>query len=166
MDRRRSWLIGGASNAASGQQSYAPGMLLSVYGTALGNFVQSAGTIPLPQYLAGFEASVNGVTAPLYYVSPGQVNIQIPYETQPGTHHSDGWQSVCQRQLQPENCGGRAGDLHDERIHGRSIFERRTRANYHAIHYGRRASLSGPCNGNDTGFRNARSRAFRSPSFQ
>ncbi len=78
-------VIGGASNAASGQQSYAPGMLLSVYGTALGDFIQSAGTIPLPQYLAGFEALVNGVTAPLYYVSPNQVNIQIPYETQPGT---------------------------------------------------------------------------------
>jgi len=79
-------VIGGASNAASGQQSYAPGMLLSVYGTALGNFVQSAATIPLPRYLAGFEAWVNGVTAPLYYVSPNQVNIQIPYETQPGTN--------------------------------------------------------------------------------
>ncbi len=78
-------VVGGASNAASGQKAYAPGMLLSVYGTALGNFAQSAGTIPLPQYLAGFEASVNGVTAPLYYVAPGQVNIQIPYETQPGT---------------------------------------------------------------------------------
>ena len=78
-------IVGGASNAASGRQSYAPGMLLSVYGTALGNFVQSAGTIPLPLYLAGFEASVNGVTAPLYYVSPNQVNIQIPYEAQPGT---------------------------------------------------------------------------------
>jgi uncharacterized protein (TIGR03437 family) len=77
-------VIGGVSNAASGQQSYAPGMLLSVYGTALGNFAQSAGTVPLPQYLAGFEASVNGVTTPLYYVSPNQVNIQIPYETQPG----------------------------------------------------------------------------------
>jgi len=77
-------IVGGASNAASGVQSYAPGMLLSVYGTAMGNFAQSAGTIPLPQYLAGFEASVNGVTAPLYYVSPDQVNIQIPYETQPG----------------------------------------------------------------------------------
>jgi uncharacterized protein (TIGR03437 family) len=77
-------VVGGASNAASGQQSYAPGMLLSVYGTALGDFAQSAGTIPLPQYLAGFEASVNNVTAPLYYVAPGQVNIQIPYETQPG----------------------------------------------------------------------------------
>ncbi len=78
-------VVGGASNAATGQQSYAPGMLLSVYGTALGDFIQSAGTIPLPQYLAGFEASVNGVTAPLYYVSPNQVNIQIPYETQTGT---------------------------------------------------------------------------------
>ncbi|MGA2879854.1 MAG: protease pro-enzyme activation domain-containing protein [Bryobacteraceae bacterium] len=78
-------LIGGASNAASGLQSYAPGMLLSVYGTALGNFAQLAGVIPLPQYLAGFEASVNGVPTPLYYVSPNQVNIQIPYETLPGT---------------------------------------------------------------------------------
>jgi uncharacterized protein (TIGR03437 family) len=79
-------VIGGASNAASGQQSYSPGMLLSVYGTALGDFIQSAGTIPLPQYLAGFEAWVNGVTAALYYVSPNQVNIQIPYETQPGSN--------------------------------------------------------------------------------
>jgi uncharacterized protein (TIGR03437 family) len=77
-------IVGGASNAASGQQAYAPGMLLSVYGKALGDFVQSAGTIPLPQYLAGFEALVNGVTASLYYVSRDQVNLQIPYETQPG----------------------------------------------------------------------------------
>lgn len=76
--------IGGASNAATGQQTYAPGMLLSVYGTGFGDFVQSAGTVPLPQYLAGFEAWVNGVPASLYYVSPNQVNIQIPYETKPG----------------------------------------------------------------------------------
>jgi uncharacterized protein (TIGR03437 family) len=76
--------IDGVGNAASGMPSYAPGMLVSIYGTALGDFVQSAGTVPLPQYLAGFEATVNGVTAPLYYVSPNQVNIQIPYETQAG----------------------------------------------------------------------------------
>lgn len=76
--------VTGAENAASGQQVYAPGMLLSVYGTAMGNLAQSAAAIPLPQYLAGFEAAVNGVTAPIYYVSPGQVNLQIPYETQPG----------------------------------------------------------------------------------
>ncbi len=77
-------IVGGVSNAASGQQAYAPGMLVSVYGTALGDAVQTAGTIPLPQYLQGFEAEVGSVTAPLYYVSPDQVNLQIPYETPTG----------------------------------------------------------------------------------
>jgi len=76
--------VGGVSNAATGQQAYAPGMILSIYGAALGTFVESAFTIPLPQYLAGFSATINGVTTPLYYVSPTQVNVQIPYETQPG----------------------------------------------------------------------------------
>jgi uncharacterized protein (TIGR03437 family) len=76
--------IGGISNAATGQEAYAPGMILSVYGAALGTFPQSAATIPLPQYLAGFEATINNVTAPLYYVSPNQVNVQIPYATNPG----------------------------------------------------------------------------------
>jgi len=77
--------ITGIANAASGQQVFAPGMIMSVYGSQLGSFIQSAATIPLPQYLAGFEAIINGVAAPLYYVSPGQVNIQIPYETRPGS---------------------------------------------------------------------------------
>ncbi len=76
--------VAGASNAATGQQVYAPGMIMSVYGSALGTFAESAYTIPLPQYLAGFEASINGVTAPIYYASPTQVNVQIPYETQAG----------------------------------------------------------------------------------
>jgi uncharacterized protein (TIGR03437 family) len=76
--------IGGISNAATGQQAYAPGMILSIYGAALGTFVESAYTLPLPQYLAGFSATINGVTAPIYYASPNQVNVQIPYETQPG----------------------------------------------------------------------------------
>jgi uncharacterized protein (TIGR03437 family) len=77
--------VAGVSNAASGDQVYAPGMILSVYGAGMGNFAQAAAAIPLPQFLAGFEAYINGVPAPLYYVSPNQVNIQIPYETQPGS---------------------------------------------------------------------------------
>jgi uncharacterized protein (TIGR03437 family) len=76
--------VAGVSNAATGAQAYAPGMILSVYGAALGTFVESAYTIPLPQYLAGFSATINNVTAPIYYASPTQVNVQIPYETQPG----------------------------------------------------------------------------------
>jgi uncharacterized protein (TIGR03437 family) len=76
--------VSGIGNAASYQQAFAPGMIMSVYGTGLGSFAQSFGTVPLPTYLAGFEASINGVPAPLYYVSPNQVNLQIPYETSPG----------------------------------------------------------------------------------
>ena len=76
--------VSGVSNAASGQQAYAPGMVLSIYGTQLATLSQSAATIPLPPFLAGFEALINGVPAPLYYVSPGQVNVQIPYETRTG----------------------------------------------------------------------------------
>lgn len=76
--------VGGVSNAASGVVAFAPGMIVSVYGAALGNFAQATGTIPLPDYLAGFEAMIDGVPAPLYYVSPGQVNLQIPYETNTG----------------------------------------------------------------------------------
>jgi uncharacterized protein (TIGR03437 family) len=79
--------VGGISNAASGQQVFAPGEIISVYGAALGDFVQSAGALPLTMFLAGFEASVNPASnvnaaypAYLYYVSPNQVNLQIPYE--------------------------------------------------------------------------------------
>ncbi len=73
--------VAGASNAATGQQTFAPGEVVSVYGTQFGGSVVSATATPLPWLLSGFEAAVNDVTALLYYVSPGQVNIQIPYET-------------------------------------------------------------------------------------
>jgi len=83
--------VGGISNAASGQQVFAPGEIISVYGTALGDFAQSAGSLPLTMYLAGFEAWVNPANnvnavypAYLYYVSPNQVNLQIPYEIPAG----------------------------------------------------------------------------------
>jgi len=81
--------VGGATNAASYAQTYAPGMIMAVFGTGLGTLSQAAATVPLPEMMAGFEAimcPVNCNTAstnwnvPLYYVGPNQVNIQIPYE--------------------------------------------------------------------------------------
>ncbi len=77
--------VGGVSNAATGQQVFAPGEIVSVYGTGMGSLAQAAASTPLPQFLAGFEAWVNNVPTPLYYVSPNQVNLQIPYETPVGT---------------------------------------------------------------------------------
>jgi len=79
-------VVTGAINSASGQQAYAPGMIASLFGTAFGSSVQVATAIPLPDLLAGFEAFVGPNYAPLYYVSPGQVNIQIPYETPTGSN--------------------------------------------------------------------------------
>ena len=42
-------------------------------------------TTPLPLSLGGTSVSINGSSGPLLYVSPGQVNAQVPYETKVGT---------------------------------------------------------------------------------
>jgi len=76
--------IAGMANGASFLKAYAPGMLLSVFGSQLSLFTASAATVPLPVSLAGVSATVNGVVAPLYYVSAGQVNLQIPDSLTPG----------------------------------------------------------------------------------
>ena len=81
----------GISNAASGQQVFAPGEIVSLYGTGMGNAAQSAGAVPLPTFLSGFAAFVNNVQVPLYYVSPNQVNMQIPYETASGPATLELW---------------------------------------------------------------------------
>ncbi|MGA3204589.1 MAG: hypothetical protein ABSF12_19015 [Bryobacteraceae bacterium] len=73
--------ISGLVNGASFAQAYAPGMALSVFGSLLAPSMEGASSLPLPISMAGVDAAVNGVSAPLYYVSPGQLNVQIPYET-------------------------------------------------------------------------------------
>jgi uncharacterized protein (TIGR03437 family) len=77
--------ITGLTNGASFQQVFAPGMILSVFGTKLANSLKSAAAVPLPLSIDGVSATVNGVPAPLYFISSGQLNIQVPYETAAGT---------------------------------------------------------------------------------
>jgi uncharacterized protein (TIGR03437 family) len=72
------------ANAASFKNAAAPGMLLSVFGSGFASGVALAPSIPLPLTMLGTSATVNGVTAPLYYVSDTQLNIQVPYETGAG----------------------------------------------------------------------------------
>ena len=76
--------ITGVANAASFAPSFAPGMLLAVFGSNLAPAVSSAAIQPLPYSLQGVTAAVNGISAPLWFVSPGQLNIQIPYEITSG----------------------------------------------------------------------------------
>jgi uncharacterized protein (TIGR03437 family) len=73
--------ISGVESAASYAKAYAPGMVVAVFGSNLAAVSEGAQAVPLPATLGGVSVTVNGVTAPLYYVSPGQLNVQIPYAT-------------------------------------------------------------------------------------
>ena len=76
--------ISSAGSGLSFQPNASPGMIMTVFGTGLANSVRSATTQPLPYALEGVSAVVNGIAAPLFYTSPGQLNIQIPYEAGAG----------------------------------------------------------------------------------
>jgi uncharacterized protein (TIGR03437 family) len=76
--------IDGVTNAASFQLAVAPGMLATVFGSQLAPEVRWPAVFPLPLQMSGVSATINGVAAPLLYISPGQLNIQIPYEAGAG----------------------------------------------------------------------------------
>jgi uncharacterized protein (TIGR03437 family) len=73
--------INGIADGASFQHRYAPGEVLSVFGSGLASATQAASSVPLPASMSGVSATINGVSAPIYLVSATQVNLQIPYET-------------------------------------------------------------------------------------
>lgn len=77
-------LITAAANAASYDLNAAPGMILAIFGTNLAAAPEQAAFVPLTTWMNGTYAVVNGVSAPLYYISPSQVNVQVPYSIQPG----------------------------------------------------------------------------------
>ena len=59
-------------------------MVVAVYGSNLANSTDTAAGHPLPYSLDGVSAAVNGIAAPIVYVSATQVNVQIPYEAGAG----------------------------------------------------------------------------------
>jgi len=68
-------LTGGASAA-----SVAPGTLVSFFGTNLSDQTASAAlNAQLPLSLGGVQVYFNGVQSPLLYVSPTQINAQLPF---------------------------------------------------------------------------------------
>jgi uncharacterized protein (TIGR03437 family) len=74
----------GVVNAASFASQISPGALATVFGS---NFAlrNASANAPLPTSLGGVSVSVNGQSAPLLYVTPTQVNFQVPWETALGT---------------------------------------------------------------------------------
>jgi uncharacterized protein (TIGR03437 family) len=58
-----------------------PGSIASIFGTNLAASTAIAQVIPLPKQLAGTTVIWNGVSAPLFYVSPTQINFQVPRDS-------------------------------------------------------------------------------------
>jgi len=77
--------IAGVVNGASFNSAVAPGSLLSIFGSNLSKATVTAQQIPLPVSMADTSVLINGVRAPLLYVSPGQINAQVPSQTATGT---------------------------------------------------------------------------------
>ncbi|MGE5568302.1 MAG: hypothetical protein ACM3S5_04615 [Rhodospirillales bacterium] len=88
----------GTVNAATflPEDPVAPGQIMALFGEQLAyDGPKSAESIPLPKELGGTRVLVNGEPAPLFYVSYGQINFQMPFETPLGEVHvqveRDGW---------------------------------------------------------------------------
>jgi uncharacterized protein (TIGR03437 family) len=72
-------------NAASLQPgAVAPGSLITIFGSNLANAALSATAVQPPRSLGGVTLSINGIPAPLLYVSAGQINAQVPVEVTAG----------------------------------------------------------------------------------
>lgn len=70
---------GGVGNAAGPASGVTPGSLISIYGTELASALAQADSIPLATALNGASVTFNDVAAPLLFVSPGQINAQLPW---------------------------------------------------------------------------------------
>jgi uncharacterized protein (TIGR03437 family) len=72
------------TNGADYSPTLAPGAIAAVFGTNLAPSQQYPSGLPLPTILNTVQVMVNGKAAPLFYVSPTQINFQVPYETAAG----------------------------------------------------------------------------------
>jgi uncharacterized protein (TIGR03437 family) len=57
-----------------------PGSLMTIFGSGLTYDSGSAGRYGVLDMLFGLTVELNGVRAPLFYASPGQANLQVPWE--------------------------------------------------------------------------------------
>jgi len=76
----------GVVNAASSAPFTAgisPGEFVSLYGTNLAPSEAVNHAVPVPTKLNGVQVLVNGIAAPIDFVSPAQLSFLIPYATEP-----------------------------------------------------------------------------------
>jgi uncharacterized protein (TIGR03437 family) len=72
-------VISAVTNAASySTDAISPGSLISLFGSGLASTTVVAPSVPLPMSLADVSVVINGVAAPVLFVSPNQINAQVP----------------------------------------------------------------------------------------
>ncbi len=81
----------GTVNAADYSRDLAPGALISVFGSNLSSSPMAAPALPLPTALGGTSVELVGpdntvYPCAVYYVSPGQVNAELPFGVAPGSY--------------------------------------------------------------------------------
>lgn len=67
-------------NAADNTPGMAPGGLISVYGESLSPVNIASREVPLPTALGESCLTINGIPTPVLFVSPRQVNAQVPFQ--------------------------------------------------------------------------------------
>jgi len=67
-------------SAADGTPNIAPGGLISLYGSQLSPVSLVSSQIPLPTALANSCLTVDGLAVPVLFVSPNEINAQVPFE--------------------------------------------------------------------------------------
>jgi uncharacterized protein (TIGR03437 family) len=67
-------------NAADFGKPIAPGGLVSIFGTQLSPATLAAADVPLPTVLADSCLTLNGAVVPMMFVSPTQINAQLPFQ--------------------------------------------------------------------------------------
>jgi uncharacterized protein (TIGR03437 family) len=71
-------LVGGA---------LAPGTIIQIYGLNLASQTAQPSSVPLPSTINGTQVIIGGEQAPLFYVSPTQINAQIPFDLLSGQQY-------------------------------------------------------------------------------
>jgi len=64
-----------------------PGNIIQIYGSGLASQKSTPTTLPLPTTMGGTTVLIGGVKAPLFYISPEQINAQIPFELTAGNQY-------------------------------------------------------------------------------
>jgi uncharacterized protein (TIGR03437 family) len=73
-------IISAVVSAADGKSPAAPGGLITLYGSNLSPTNLATSQIPVPTALANSCITVNGQPIPLIFVSPTQINAQMPFQ--------------------------------------------------------------------------------------